>query len=101
MMGSNVSKQKKRENRLSIENLAKMNEKSMGGMLKLNNYSILVQDSNQNIDTYIIEKQTGMGGIALLTEDKKIKIILGNLELEDYYVTEEEFNENFEIYERY
>ncbi len=100
-MGDNIVKQRNNESRLSIENLVKMNEKAMGGMLKLNNYSILIQDTDQNIDTYIIEKQTGMGGIALLTEDKKVKIILGNLELEDYFVTEEEFNDNFEIYERY
>lgn len=100
-MGDNIVKQRNNESRLSIENLVKMNEKAIGGMLRLNNYNILVQDTDQNIDTYIIEKQTGMGGIALLTEDKKIKIILGNLELEDYFVTEEEFNDNFEIYERY
>lgn len=87
--------------KMSIETLIKMNENSIGGILRLDNYEILTKDNENNIDTYIVEKDTGMGGIALLGIKDDVIIILGDTTKEDKSITIDEFNKKYEIYEKY
>ena len=101
MVSRAAIKNRYKRRKMSIETLIEMNENSMGGMLKLNNYEILTKDNENEIDTYIVEKGTRIGGIALLGKEESVIIILGDINQEDKIITKEEFNNKYEIYEKY
>ena len=102
----------KRHKQMSIDELAKMTDNTLSNIVPENTaseiheedeegtYKILLQDAENHIDTYIIDNTLKVGGIAV-PYNNKVMIILGTLSEDDKIISKEEFNENYEIYEKY
>ena len=100
----------KRHKQMSIDELVKMNDNTLTNIVpekdkedeedEDGNYKILLQDAENNIDTYIIDNTLKVGGIAVPYNDK-VMIILGTIGEDNKVISKEEFNENYEIYEKY
>ena len=85
---------------LSIDSLVKQNKSSIEKILIKNNYDVLLNNIKNNKDTYIIDRQTGIGGIAILEEDNLIRIILGSSDIDDIVIKTKEFNIEYDIYDK-
>lgn len=103
---NDVSKQK-RLKQMSIDELVKMNDNTLSNIVpkevqedETGNYKILLQDAENDTDTYIIDNTCGVGGIAV-PYNNKVRIILGMLDEKDKIISKEDFNDNYEIYEKY
>lgn len=85
---------------LSIDSLVKQNKSSIDKILVKNNYDVLLNNVKLNKDTYIIDRKTGIGGIAILEEDNLIRIILGSSDIDDIVIKTKEFNDEYDIFEK-
>lgn len=85
---------------LSIDSLVKQNKSSIEKILIKNNYDVLLNNIKNNKDTYIIDRKTGIGGIAILEEDNLIRIILGSSDIDDIVIKTKEFNIEYDIYDK-
>lgn len=105
----NVVSKQKRLKQMSIDELVKMNDNTLDNIVpkkieededEVGNYKILLQDAENDTDTYIIDNRCGVGGIAV-PYNNKVMIILGMIDESNKVISKEEFNENYEIYEKY
>lgn len=84
---------------LSIDSLVKRNESGADKIINKTNYDILLKNNENSIDTYIIEKRSKIGGIAILEEEDLVRIILGSRHIDDRIIHKSEFETEYEVYD--
>lgn len=98
-MGSNeVNKWSGIQQILSIDSLVKRNEAPVEKIINKSNYEVLLMNNECLVDTYIIDKRSKIGGIALLEEEDLVRIILGRTDIDDRIIHRNEFEHEYEIY---